>query len=292
MEQGGALNTAMEQTGVFPDYAVKMTAAGEASGRLDDVLLRLSSYYTEQKTIHEKIKSALLYPATMLILIIALLAVMLEMVLPVFTGVYNNLTGSLTTSSYAYIQWAYGFCYLALVVLAVLAAVLLVGLLLWNSGKRRAVEAALRKIPVCADLLERMGLFRFTSALELFLASGEMQDMAVLNSIEMTDYVPVQEKLKRCLTHMDEGHSFSQAAYTEELFEPIYGRMLLAGERSGSMENALRRLTRLLEESCGHLVDRLVSVVDPLLSGVLMLTVGLSLMSVMLPLIGMMNSIG
>ena len=90
---------------------------------------------------------------------------------------------------------------------------------------------------------------------------------------------------------MEEGHSIAQAAYDEELFEPVYGRMLLAGERSGNLEHVLERLTGLLEENCGNLVERLVGIIDPLLSGVLMFTVGLSLLSVMLPLIGMMNSI-
>ena len=108
----------------------------------------------------------------------------------------------------------------------------------------------------------------------------------------MTDCGPVEDKLRKCVTRMEEGHSIAQAAYDEELFEPVYGRMLLAGERSGSMESVLGRLTELLEENCTAKVDTLVGIVDPLLSGVLMLTVGLSLLSVMLPLIGMMNSIG
>ncbi len=68
--------------------------------------------------------------------------------------------------------------------------------------------------------------------------------------------------------------------------------MLLAGERSGSLESVLQRLNGLLEEHCINVVDRLVGIVDPLLSGILMLTIGISLLSVMLPLIGMMNSIG
>jgi len=102
----------------------------------------------------------------------------------------------------------------------------------------------------------------------------------------------VEEKLKKCVARMEEGHSIAQAAYDEELFEPVYGRMLLAGERSGNMESVLERLTELLEENCTAKVDSLVGIVDPLLSGVLMFTVGLSLLSVMLPLIGMMNSIG
>ena len=292
VEQGSSLSDAMRETGAFPEYALQMIAAGETSGRLEDVLFRLSRYYADQKTISEKLRNAVTYPAAMLIMIIVVLTVMLTMVLPAFSKVYDKLTGSVSSSIYSYIHWAYAFCWIALIVMIVLAVLLLGGLFLWNSGKRAAVEGLIRRIPICEEILESMGMFRFTSAFGTFLASGEMQDIAVLDSIKMTDCAPVEEKLKRCVSHMDEGHSFAQAAYNEELFEPVYGRMLLAGERSGKMVDILERLTSLLEENCGHLVDRLVGVVDPLLSGVLMITVGLSLLSVMLPLIGMMNAVG
>ena len=291
VEQGSGLAAAMKASGIFPAYCLQMIEAGEASGRLEDTLFRLARYYADQKTISEKLKNAVTYPAAMLVLIIAVLAVMLVMVLPAFTEVYNNLTGSLAASSYSYVRWAYVFCYVALVVMVVIAAALIVGLLLWKKGKRDKVEAVLRKNRTCAALLESMGMFRFTSALGTFLASGEMQDEAVLNSIPMTDCAPVEEKLNACVRRMEEGHSIAQAAWDEELFEPVYGRMLLAGERSGNLEHVLQRLTGLLEENCSNLVDRLVGVIDPMLSGVLMLTVGLSLLSVMLPLIGMMNAV-
>lgn len=292
VDEGAGLSAAMRESGIFPAYALQMVEAGESSGRLEDILFRLAAYYADQKTIAEKLRGAVTYPASMLVLIIAVLAVMLVMVLPAFTDVYDNLTGSLAASTYGYIRWAYGFCWFALVVMVLLAAALIVGSLLWNGEKRGAVESVLRRIPLCASILDSMGMFRFTSALATFLASGEMQDEAVLQSLPMTDCAPVEAKLQNCVQRMEEGHSIAQAAYDEELFEPVYGRMLLAGERSGNMEDVLQRLTALLQENCANLVDRLVGIVDPLLSGVLMVTVGLSLLSVMLPLIGMMNSIG
>ncbi len=292
VDAGATLAAAMEASGIFPAYAIRMVDVGESSGRLEDILFRLSGYYAEQKTISEKLRGAVTYPAAMLVLIIAVLAVMLTMVLPAFTAVYDRLTGSLAASSYRYVYWAYVFCWAALIVMVVLAAALVVGLLLWKNGKRDRVEALLNKNRLCASILESMGMFRFTAALSTFLASGEMQDEAMLKSLPMTDCRPVEEKLKKCLLRMEEGHSIAQAAYDEGLFEPVYGRMLLAGERSGNMEKVLRRLTGLLEERSSQLVDRLVAIVDPLLSGVLMVSVGLSLLSVMLPLIGMMNSVG
>ena len=187
---------------------------------------------------------------------------------------------------------AYVFCSVAHIVLIVIAAVLPIGYHMWKSGKRESVEALRRKFPGSASILADMDMFRFTSALATFIASGDMQDEAVEKSIPMADYGPVNEKLERVHRQMQEGHSIAQAAYNEELFEPTYGRMLLAGERSGSLEHVLVRLCRLLEEDSSHQVDRLVGIVSPALSGILMVTIGLTLISVMLPLIGMMNAIG
>ena len=292
VDMGIGLDVAMKESGIFPKYAIEMVEAGVSSGKLEDILFRLSRYYKEQKTISEKIKNAITYPAAMLVLIVVVLLAMLTMVLPSFTDVYDSLTGSLAASSYSYIRWAYVFCWIALIVMVVIAALLIIGYLMWKNGNRAPVERLLNKIPITRQLLESMGKFRFTSALNTFIASGEMQDKAVEESIPMTDCKSVEETLEKCVKRMEEGHSIAQAAYDEELFEPVYGRMFLAGERSGNMESVLQRLTELLEENCTSLVDRLVGIVDPLLSGVLMVTVGLSLLSVMLPLIGMMNSVG
>ena len=291
VEQGVSLSAAMRESGIFPDYAIQMVEAGERSGRLESILFRLASYYTEQKGISEKLKNAVTYPAAMLTLILVVLAVMLILVLPAFTDVYERLTGSLAASGYSYIRWAYFFCWLALAGMLLLAAGLMTGLLLWKNGKQEKVRAVLYRNGLCREILENMGMFRFTSALATFLASGELQDEAMRSSVPMTDCPPVEQKLKNCMLRMEEGHSIARAAYDENLFEPVYGRMLLAGERSGNLERVLQRLTDLLEENCVNLVDRLVSVIDPLLSGVLMVTVGLSLLSVMLPLIGMMNAV-
>ena len=135
-------------------------------------------------------------------------------------------------------------------------------------------------------------MYRFTSAFEVFLASGEMQDEAMLNSLPMADYDPVTARLKNCARKMEEGIGFAQAANDMNLYEPIYGRMLIPSERSGHMDTALRRLIELLAEDCGNRIDRLINFVEPLLSGVLMITIAVALLSVMLPLIGIMNSIG
>lgn len=292
LDMGQKLAKAMEACGAFPDYAVKMIAVGEESGRLEAVLFRLSRYYLDEETMGDKLRSAVTYPAVMLVMIIAVLALMLAMVLPAFTHVYERMTGSLAASSYRYINWAYGFCWVALGAMLLLALALLIGKAVWGSKHRPALEELLQKLPLCGDIMREMGLYRFMGAYTTYLSSGTVQDIAMEESIKMTHCRAVEKKLLRCMSHLEAGHSFAHAAYDEGLFEPVYGRMLLAGERSGRLELVLWRLTDLLEEHCATLTDRLVGIVDPLLSGILMLTVGVSLLSVMLPLLGIMNSIG
>ena len=82
VDEGRGLAAAMKESGIFPDYALQMTEAGESSGRLEDTLFRLAAYYKDQKTIAEKLHNAITYPAAMLVLIIAVLAVLLVLVLP------------------------------------------------------------------------------------------------------------------------------------------------------------------------------------------------------------------
>lgn len=291
-ENGKGLSAAMAATEIFPDYAVRMVEAGESSGRLEGVLAQLSKYYSDQKVMGEKLKNAAIYPAAMLLAAIAVLAAMLSMVLPAFTDVYNSLTGSLASSSYGYISFAYKLCWGAMVVMALFAVLTLAGFVLWRGNGRRMMERLLGKLPLSAPIMESLGMFRFLSALSTYLASGATQDLAVAESMGMAFHETVEARIKRCMDRMEEGHGIAQAAYEEKLFEPVYGRMLLAGERSGSLEEVLRKLTELLEGHCMGMIDRLMGVVDPLLSGILVLAVGFSLLGAMLPLVGIMNAIG
>lgn len=290
---GETVSQAFRETGVFPDYMIRMIAMGERSGQMEKVFGHLAEYYAQQDTMSQQLWSVVRYPAVMLVVILAVLAVMLTKVLPVFSGVYESLTGSLFSSAYRYIEVAYGFCWAALGVMLVLAVLLIGGQLLWHTGKgRKLMQKLLEKLPCTKRLMGSLGLYRFMVSLQLLMAAGETQDLAVEESTKLVQCGIVEEKLRQCEKRMLEGEGIAQAAYHVELLEPVYGRMLLAGAKSGNLSEVLGRLAALLREDVLHRVEILVSVLNPVLSGVMMLTVGAALVSVMLPLIGMMSSIG
>jgi type IV pilus assembly protein PilC len=290
--EGNSLKVAMEQCGIFPEYALKMIETGESTGKLEDVLFTLADYYEKQDVIVSKIRSALIYPLAMLAMIIIVLFIMLKAVLPSFSGVYTSLSGSLADSSYRYISYAYIFCRVVLIIMIILVALLIIGYLMYKGNGKRKVQNFLATNKTLASIMESLALYRFTSAYEVLLASGKMQDDALEEAKAMADYEPVEKKLEAVEAKMKEGNGFANAANEVELYEPIYGRMLIPGERSGNTDSVLSRLISLLAHSASSQLDNFINTIEPLLSGLLMLSIGIALLSLMLPLIGIMNSIG
>ena len=292
LSEGSSLRDAMDASGMFPQYALDMVEAGEATGKTEDVLKRLSDYYARQYSLSEKIKATIVYPLAMIVLIIIVLFLMLKMVLPAFADVYQTLTGSLRQSSYAYIDDAYLFCRIALVTMSILVLAVVIGYLLYQFGMKKQITSLLKVIPGCSSVIENLALYRFTSAYEVFLSSGMLQDEAIEKAAAMVDDPSVNKKIEACEEKMREGYGFAASANEAELYEPIYARMLIPAERSGNIESTLARLVDLLSESVMTSSDRLLNSLESLLTGILMITVAVALLCVMLPLIGIMNSIG
>lgn len=100
---GETFSAAAEKTGVFPEYALSVFSTAELSGRLDEALDRLADHYDRQSALYDRLRSTLTYPAVLMLMMCGVLAVLVFAVLPMFERVYDNLTGSLLSSSYAYV---------------------------------------------------------------------------------------------------------------------------------------------------------------------------------------------
>ena len=292
MSSGSSLGDAMKDAGVFPDYAVDMVTASEYTGRLEDTLFHLSDYYRTESRMKATFVSAVRYPIILLFMVIAVLAAMLFMVFPAFTGVYNNLTGSLAASSYNYLNISFTICRVMMIVMIVLVVLLLAGVQMWKNGKSAAVKNMLTKINTFRLLFDNLDLYRFTSCFDMFISGGEMQDEALKKSMSVVEGDALKTKLKKCANKMDAGDSFSQAACDEQLYDPVNNRMLIPAERSGMLDSILKKILGNLRTNNDKYIGRIANTVEPLLTGFLMIFIGLMLISLMIPLIGIMNSIG
>lgn len=292
LSMGWPLEDAMKESGAFPSYATDMVGTSEYTGKLEATLFHLSGYYRTENSMKNTLVSAVRYPVILLFMVIAVLIAMLALVFPAFYGVYNNLTGSLSSSSYSYINVSFTLCKIMLGVMIVLVIAILCGVSMWRSGKKESVRGFLSKFSAFRELFEGLDLYRFTSCFDMFLSSGEHQDEALKKSMTVVEGKSLRDKLQRCADKMDAGMSFSQTAYEEKLYDQTNNRMLIPAERSGMLDTIMQKIMTNLGDSIDKHISTIANTVEPLLTGLLMIFIGIMLISLMVPLIGIMNSIG
>ena len=185
---------AAAQTGLFPDYALAVMQTAEASGRLEEGLGRLAEYYDRQDALEKKVRSAVTYPAALLLLLGGVLAVLVFGVMPMFQNVYDNVTGGLAASSYAYVLWAEVLSRVGLCV-AILASV---GLLVLAAVQRRDPEKLrprFARFPLTKDAFLTMAKANMTDMLATQLCSG--MDGGSWNSFGISALIPQSSRMWR-----------------------------------------------------------------------------------------------
>ena len=133
---------------------------------------------------------------------------------------------------------------------------------------------------------------RLAGALDIFIASGLDADTAMEAAEGMVDHTGLHAAITAARGQMAQGSGLATAVHDQKLFEPLYARMLLSGERSGKTEQVLARLTSLFTQDADDELDRVVDMVEPAISAFLTVAVGITLLSVMLPLIGILGTVG
>lgn len=292
---GKGLAESMEATGVFPRYAIDMVAVGERSGHLEDVLRSLSVYYSEESRLFTKIASSIGYPTALLCIMSIILLFAVVVILPVFIGVYERLSGSLTAGSFNEISIAIGIGWVALVITLVLAFAFLIAMAMTRfPGGRQSLLRFLEKLPLTRSAMYELALSRFISALAIYTASGLNTDEAMDASRSTVTHDRLLETVNKAYDLMIDSNnprSIVQAISEVELFDTVYVRMLTVASRSGSLDNVLIQLASLFFNESISSIDEIIDSVEPIMAAFLTVAVGATLISVMLPLIGVMGSI-
>ena len=287
--EGQSLSSALEQTGVFPPYMLRMVEIGQISGRLDQVLTALSTFYRREAALRQSLRRAIAYPAAMAVLIAVVFLALVSRVLPVFQQVFSQLGVSLSPVAQGLMQFGTVSQYVAggFAVVLVLAAVYL--LWLFRTSKGQAAMSRLLSATASAKAVDRS---RFSSAMALMLSSGLPLDESVTRARELLEGTALSPALQRCQEQMDAGSPFSKAVEECGIFTGLQASLLSAGFRSGASEQAMEELSRRCQAEADEHLAVLLGRFEYTLVIVLCTAVGLVLLSVMLPLLGVLSAIG
>lgn len=294
LDGGVALSEAMKATGVFPDYMVTMTRAGERTGKLEQTFRSMAEYYDGRRQLRERITSAVLYPTVVFVLMVAVIVVLLVKVLPVFRQVYEQLGGSLNGLAGGLFVLGNGIKEVLPVLLIVMAVVLTAVLAAsLHPGLRNAVTLRAGKLTAGGRIGKEIGMARFTTILAMGLQSGLTTEEALeLATSFQTEGKNTSERFECCKKMLADGATLSGAFSEQKVLEPVYCRMLALGEKSGTADAVMGEIARRLEEKAESRIEEKVSRIEPGIVITASLLVGVILLAVMLPLMNIMASIG
>ncbi|MHC4932614.1 MAG: type II secretion system F family protein [Planctomycetota bacterium] len=278
---------------LFDDLFVNMVRAGEASGNLDAVLMRLADYRVRQQRIATRIKTALIYPTIMLLIGSGVVVFLVEVVVPKLVGIakarnqelpwMTRLLDGLSTFLQANLVW--------IIIVIFVSWVLWRYVLLARDNVRLAWDTLKLRIPVLGDLFKKQIVSRFAVTMSTLLRSG----VTVLESLTIVKSVLDNRLMERVIeetrTRILEGADIATPLKKSGVFPPVVGYMVAVGEQTGQLEEMLDRVAEAYEEEIESTTTRAMAVLEPTLIVLLACVVGFIVIAVMLPILQASTSI-
>ncbi|MEP6600557.1 MAG: type II secretion system inner membrane protein GspF [Nitrospirota bacterium] len=267
IRQGKALSRALE---AFPhDFTtvyLHMVRAGEASGALEPILVRLAEFLDSQLKLKHKVTNAIMYPALMLVVGIGILFFLMIFVVPKITAVFTDLHQAL--------PWPTIMLIAVSDFLARYWIVLLGGGVLLVMAFRRAVatpagrwraDGLLLKMPLVGTVARMVSISRLASTLATMLASG----VQLLDALDVAKRVMNNRVLEQAVLeareNIREGESIAVPLKRSGMFPPLVTHMIGVGEKSGELEEMLRRISQIYDSDVDRVISRLTSLMEPIM---------------------------
>ena len=267
VNEGSSLADALgEHPKVFTPLYVNMIRAGESSGALDVVLVRLADFTEGQALLRNKIIGAMLYPAIMVVVGIAIVGILFVVVIPKVTKIFEDMNVTLPWTTRLLIAlsgFARDYWYVVLIALPLIAY----GVKRWLGTPRGRAwwDKMQLKAPVFGDLVRMLAISRFAKTLSTLLASGVPIITAmdiVKNIVTNTLLSDVIDKAREAIR---EGESIAAPLKRSGQFPPLVYHMIAIGEKSGQLEEMLQNVAKSYESQVEMRITALTSLLEPVM---------------------------
>jgi general secretion pathway protein F len=262
-----------------------MIRAGEDSGALPEVLLKIAGYRRKQEEMISRFRTAMAYPVLMACVGLGTVVFMLTFVLPRLMNLYNDMGQSLPLPTKILIRISGGLQSRWLGILFILAFIVLI-LQRYLQTKSGRVSLSILKlhIPVAGSLMLKAELARFSRTLELLLRSG----IPILRAIHITLPVlgneVIREQLAKSYKELEQGGSLGRSLKNSRAFPPFMTNLITVGEESGRLDDALTELADSYEQDTEEAIRIMSSLFEPLMILVMGLVVGFIVVAMLLPI--------
>lgn len=277
----------------FDELYVNLVVAGEEGGMLDTVLNRLAIYMEKIEKLKKKIKSAMIYPISIIVVAIGVVMVLLIFVIPVFEGMFKDMGAELPLPTQFVINLSkFVQSYIIYMIIALGIGVFIFRRYYRTESGKRYIDRIILKIPVFGVLALKSSVARVTRTLATLLSSG----VAILESLVIVARVAknkiIEDALIVARARISEGKSMSEPLQDSGIFPPMVVQMVQVGESTGALDNMLNKIADFYEEDVDNLVTNLTSLMEPLIMMFLGVILGGLIIAMYLPIFKLGTVVG
>ena len=275
---------------IFDVVYVNMVDAGETSGTLEVVLLKLADFTEGQLKLRNKIKSAMTYPIVMMGAGSLMVGIIFVFVIPKITKIFVSMKKALPLQTQICI-WISNFliAYWWLLIIAGIAGWMSFKKYIATEAGRSKFDAVVLKLPVVAEIVTMINVSRFCSTLATLLQSGVPILVSMKIVSNLISNVHMKKAIEDSRTSVSEGASLTGPLIRSELFPPMVTHMIKLGERSGELEPMLQIVAENYEDQVNTKLSGLTSILEPIMMVMMGAVVAFIIFSVVVPLIDMNN---
>lgn len=284
--EGHSLASALK---AFPKTFSKLyqttVAAGERTGKLDQILTQLAEYTERQHDIRRKIRQALLYPSLMSVVSVGIVIFLLTNVVPKIINVFSRTKQALPLSTTILIQLS---DFIRQDGWYVLLGLLIAAFFFWRGLKRPAFRFRFDqfklKLPIIGNAIKIINTARYGRTLGILTAASVPVLDAMQAAAQLVKPLPIQDALKTATHQVREGTSIAGALEQTGYFAPMFIHLVSSGEMSGKLEMMLTKAAVYQENDVEHLIESILALFEPIMILVMGAVVLFIVLSIMLPI--------
>ncbi len=285
-------NSLSEYNDVFSDIYTSIVKAGEASGTLDIVLLRLADFLEKQAALKSRVQSALVYPLFMFIVGSGVLGFMMTFVIPRITKIFEQSKKALPFMTVALINVSNFFTNNFFILLILFVGAVFLGMRYVKTPKGKIlVDSISLRIPIFGRINRMVILSRFTRTLGTLLSSG----IPLLDALKISGEVSGNQiyinSLNNVSENVKEGTSLANPLEQTGVFPPLMTRMIAVGEQTGELEEMLNRVADTYDQQVDTSLSTLTSLLEPVMILVMGGIVGFIVFAILLPIFDLTSTI-
>lgn len=275
----------------FSNLYIALVKSGEASGKLSEILLKLSENLEKEREFKSKLKGALTYPLIILIAMMIVIFIMITFVVPRLLNLYKefNIDLPLTTKILIFISSFFVKFWPLILVSSILILTILRNFFTTKAGKF-LLDSFFLKIPLLNNIIKIAALVNATRTIAILIGSGVSILEALDIVVETTDNLVYQNSFLNIRKKVEKGSSLSESLDEENIFPPILVQMASVGEQTGHLDDTLLRLSKYFEMESEIAIKALTSLIEPAILVILGVAVGFLVMSVITPIYNLTTS--